>query len=600
MGWKMKKMISLGVVLALVYYQQSGNAWASEEQDRKCFEVECPNPDGESGYYVTRPEVKITQVSEVGVTQYCFVNGEGQELKGELRETKEQAVIGTEQMTEGENSLSVWMEEKTQKPETGGSEEEQEDGEEQEGGEKGEGEAREESKEGEEEDQKEKKFLQEYKFSVDTIPPKLQFSVPQGIDVWYQNETQLSVAAADEEPGSGVAWTSCRADGEELGSSGKAETIYRVKKPSREGKAVQVMVYARDRAGNQAQKSAGLYIDGQAPKAGITGVIPYQITSQPVEIHYAVEEENEVGNASAKAVRQDPKGTITELFPEAWTKTENGKMAMQRLTEDGIYQLEMEAFDQSGHSGRANTQVIIDRENPIIYEVERLDQRYLKSFRWELPPGKWIWDFTSYTYTMLLDGKLYPMGETVSGEGWHTLEVKAVDAAGNIGVSRADFVIDHSAPKIVFRDVREGESYEEERTFQVTLEDQSDVIEKIQINGKEQPIQHSSKSYQYTVQEHQDYEVTVKAKDRAGNQAVTRIHFRIKAKETMLDRVMKPVKKSLGMKVEETGTGSDKKEKEERTRWIWMIGSLLIGSGAAAIGYWYWKQKNSCKREDAG
>ena len=46
----------------------------------------------------------------------------------------------------------------------------------------------------------------------------------------------------------------------------------------------------------------------------------------------------------------------------------------------------------------------------------------------------------------------------MTGEGWHTLEVKAVDAAGNIGVSRADFVIDHSAPEIVFRDVREGES----------------------------------------------------------------------------------------------------------------------------------------------
>ncbi len=508
MGWKMKKIMSLGVVLALIYCQQSGNAQASEEQDRKCFEAECPNPDGKSGYYVTRPEVKIKQVSESGVTRYRFVNGEGQEVEGELRELEEQAVIGTEQMAEGENSLSVWMEEKTQKPEAG--------------------------------------------------------------------------------------------EGEELGNSGKAETVYRVQKPSREGKAVQVMVYAWDRAGNQAQKSVGLYIDGQAPKAGITGVIPYQITSQPVEIHYTVEEENEVGSAAAKAVRQDPKGTVTELSPEAWTNTGNGKMAMQRLTEDGIYQLEMEAFDLSGHSGRAKAQVIIDRENPIIYEVERLNQSYLKSFRWELPPGKWIWDFTSYTYTMLLDGKLYPMGETVTGEGWHTLEVKAVDAAGNIGVSRADFVIDHSAPEIVFRDVREGESYEEERTFQVTLEDQSDVIEEIQINGKKQPIQNNSKIYQYTVQEHQAYEVTVKAKDRAGNQAVTRIHFRIKAKETVLDRVMKPVKKSLGMKVEETGNVPDENEKEESTRWIWIIGSLLAGGGAAAIGLWYWKQKNSHKREDAG
>ena len=54
------------------------------------------------------------------------------------------------------------------------------------------------------------------------------------------------------------------------------------------------------------------------------------------------------------------------------------------------------------------------------------------------------------------------------------------------------------------------------------------------------------------------------------------------------------------MKVEETGNVPDENEKEESTRWIWIIGSLLAGGGAAVIGLWYWKQKNSHKREDAG
>lgn len=580
MGWKMKKMMSLGVVLALVYWQQSGNAWASEEADEKCFAVVCPEPDGKSGYYVTKPEVEVKQVKEDAVTRYQFVNSEGQAWEGELKEWEERAVIEAEQMTEGENVLSVWMEEKVQNPEVGEGEGE---------GEGGEGEP-------------EKKFLAEYIFWVDTRPPQLRFSVPQGTDVWYQKEVRLSVAADDEEPGSGVARTSCKADGKELGNSENAEAVYRVQKTSQGKKAIQVIVYAWDQAGNQAQKSVGLYIDGQNPKAGITGVSPYQITSQPVEVCYTVEEENGIGSVAAKAVRQDPEGQVTELVPEVWTNIESGKTAVQTLTEDGIYQLWMEAFDLAGQAGRAETQVIIDRENPIIYEVERLNHNYLKSFRWELPPGKWIWDFTSYTYTMLLDGKLYPMGETITGEGWHTLEVKAVDAAGNIGVSRADFVIDHSAPKIVFRDVKEGESYEEERTFQIMLENQEDRIEEIQINGEKQPIQKNSKSYQYTVREPQTYEVTAKAKDRAGNQVVTRIHFRIQAKETALDRVMKPVKKSLGMKVEENGAeeSSNKNEKEERRERIWLLGLLLAGGGATAIGIWCGKQKNPRKREDAG
>ena len=124
---------------------------------------------------------------------------------------------------------------------------------------------------------------------------------------------------------------------------------------------------------------------------------------------------------------------------------------MQRLTEDGIYQLEDGSFDPvRGHSGRAKAQVIIDQENPIIYEVERQIRAILKSFRWELPPGKMDLGFYQCTYTMLLDGKLYPMGETKTGEGWHTLEAPRRWTRQNIGVSRADFVIDHSGSRDCF------------------------------------------------------------------------------------------------------------------------------------------------------
>ena len=110
-------------------------------------------------------------------------------------------------------------------------------------------------------------------------------------------------------------------------------------------------------------------------------------------------------------------------------------------------------------------------------------------------------------------------------EGRHTLEVKAIDAAGNTGTAKARFVIDHTPPQVVFQDVEDGKDYEEEKTFQVTLEDQEDQIDEIKINGEVQKTNKRSRIYQFTVQDLKNYEIEVKASDYAGNQAVGHIQF---------------------------------------------------------------------------
>ena len=72
----------------------------------------------------------------------------------------------------------------------------------------------------------------------------------------------------------------------------------------------------------------------------------------------------------------------------------------------------------------------------------------------------------------------------------------------------------------MFRDVEDGKDYEEEKTFQVTLEDQEDQIDEIKINGEAQKTNKRSRIYQFTVQDLKNYEIEVKASDYAGNQAV--------------------------------------------------------------------------------
>ena len=74
---------------------------------------------------------------------------------------------------------------------------------------------------------------------------------------------------------------------------------------------------------------------------------------------------------------------------------------------------------------------------------------------------------TTFVHQIQMDGRLYPIGTEIDTEGRHTLQVNAIDAAGNEAVARAEFVIDHTPPKIQFYQVEEGVQYEGLLNFQV-------------------------------------------------------------------------------------------------------------------------------------
>ena len=87
----------------------------------------------------------------------------------------------------------------------------------------------------------------------------------------------------------------------------------------------------------------------------------------------------------------------------------------------------------------------------------------------------------------------------------------------------------------------------EKKSFQVTLENQADEIQEIRINGVRQKTSPSGKIYRYTVEEEKAYEISVKAVDRAGNQTVQRLTFEVVPKMTLAEKILEPVKKTLGM-----------------------------------------------------
>lgn len=590
MGRKLKSILALVIVLGMIYWQQSSilhaevpkeaGTWKALDTSRElerpeqpeapeepeipeqpevpeepeppeetieCFHVSIPQEDGENGYYISKPEVEITHVSGAGVTKYQFADSEGQMMEGELAQKDDAARIAGEQFKEGINKLSIWMED-------------------------GEG-----------------KQVEEYRldkdFLIDTQAPAIWLGAPRGFEAWYQETASITVTGEDGELGSQIEEVVCASGNSLIGKSKELPATFQVAYASAKGNSIKITVTARDRAGNTASRSCGLYIDQQPPKARIEGIEDYMITSKPVEVRYFVEEENVMEDMRAWARREDPQGNAGEIPVSEWSETESGKCARQVLADDGIYQLSLSCMDKAGYEAGKAARFIIDTKSPLISYVDRLDNQYLKRFCWNYPASEWIRDFTSYTYTILLDGRIYPMGQEVLEEGRHTLEVKAIDAAGNTGTAKARFVIDHTPPQVVFRDVEDGKDYEEEKTFQVTLEDQEDQIDEIKINGEAQKTNKRSRIYQFTVQDLKNYEIEVRASDYAGNQAVGHMQFQVSPKKTVFQRLIKPIEKKLK---------TDAKEKNEKKPKKWpIICMIFIPFLAIAVLIYYKKRKKN-------
>ena len=523
-----------------------------EEEDPQVvpFQALIPPPDGEHGYYITVPAVTIIHQGQTGVTKYRVTDGEGKMTEGCLKEAGAQTVIETGALSEGKNCLAVWMEDDT------GSQ------------------------------------LEEYKLEqelwIDTIPPSIQLKTQYGFAYWYSGYVDLQVFVREEETGSKVAEVRCSADGELAGESGKDSCTFRIRQLSKDGGGVPVIVTASDLAGNQSQTSCTLYIDGYAPAVSLEGCPDSGIAGGPVEVRCMASDENLLEHLEASVEWEDVDGKLIRTQVTDWQDAEEGKRAVLSLKEDGIYRIRLTATDAAGHAAEAEDRVLVDTKSPKIQYVEALQGKYLPRFYWDFRTEELIRDRTSVAYIVHLDGELYSMGTVVEREGQHVLEVHAVDAAGNQSSARAEFVIDHTPPEVIFENLEEGAKYPEAHTFQVRVADQNDQIRQITVNGVRQKLSEAKSVYSFTVEEEQNYEVEVLARDLAGNQTEERIHFQVIPRETLARKVIRPVAQAIGLVPEQdvtSGPGeSAGQEKEGDKEGIWP-GIILVTGMAAAVSF---------------
>ena len=581
--------------------KEDGDKEEPEKHEIKKYTLEVPAADGKNGYYISKPTVKITHNGCYGTTIYEVKCGGQITVQGRLECEEEPEADGKnesgmkkmirivksymerqksddnlkktgisltpETFGEGTNFLHISMEDEEGNPVP--------------------------------------EYDETMKILVDTQKPELVLGVPEGFNNWYQKETRIAVTSDDGASGSQIDTVLCYAGNKVVGTSDQNKSEFLITQTSSDGEGVPVRVTVTDRAGNSVERTAQLFIDSLAPTVSMNGAADYQITSQPVTLEYQVTDDNKLESCQAVIEYEVPEGEKkTEVISSEnqWNFSSTSGRLAKTFQEDGIYKTSVQAVDKASQKTEQNLQFIIDTKNPVIKMVDELQGKYLKKFSWDYPIDVFIKDFTTFVHQIQMDGRLYPIGTEIDTEGRHTLQVNAVDAAGNEAVATAEFVIDHTPPKIQFHQVEEGKQYEGIVRFQIDSEKKEDRIEEVLINGKRQTIKKEKGKYLFQITDPGEYEVNVKATDLAGNEAQENLSFEVVPEKTILEKAAEPIKKIL-FGITENEPENQQKQIENRQfamlKWI-VIGSIITILLIVIDVAWYMHKKGNTKEKQIG
>ena len=519
-----------------------------EQSEIKRYELEIPKADGKNGYYISKPSVMIIHNGCYGTTVYELKHGEDTLSQGRIEYTGPQAAeeqktklsLESEVFEEGKNILHLFMED--------------------------------------EEGDVIPEYDETIEILIDTQSPTVTLEAPEGFSTWYQKEAWIRVVSEDGAWGSQVDTVTCYVGNKIIGKSKENQSEFLITQTSKSGEGVPVTVTVTDQAGNKTEKTQKLFIDSLAPTVSITGAADYLITSQPVTIEYQATDENKLESCRAVIDYEKPEGEKkTEVIDseEKWSLKNGSASLVKTFQEDGIYKTSVQAVDKAKQKSEHFLQFMIDTKNPVIKMVDELQGKYLKKFSWDYPVDVFIKDFTTFVHQIQMDGRLYPIGTEIDTEGRHTLQVNAVDAAGNEAVARAEFVIDHTPPKIQFYQVEEGTQYEGILNFQVDSKKKEDWIEEVLINGKRQTLKKEDGKYTFQITNPGEYEVSVTAADLAGNEAEENISFEIVPEKTILEKAAVPIQKIISGNTEKE---QKKLQGEKENRHFAMLKWTVIGS----------------------
>lgn len=284
-----------------------------------------------------------------------------------------------------------------------------------------------------------------------------------------------------------------------------------------------VTISATDRAGNVAlPQTINFSLDQTKPEIRITGTDNYEQWDKPATIQFTVEESFYAGNnVTITGTRVDIDGNKTKV--ELPSLVNSGKISSlsHYFDEDGIYSFEIVSKDQAGNRESSEIHFTIDQTAPQINHVEGYDGGYYQEFQLADSLEEIFKDLTVISYHILLNGVEYNGTDVITEEGKYNLYVEVEDELGHQSQENAEFIIDHTAPKVIFSGVKDGESVHESGIVTMALTNTEDEITGVRMNG----VDYGAETRMLAFSEYGAYRIEVDCQDKAGNKVTRTMNF---------------------------------------------------------------------------
>ncbi|MEI2400966.1 Ig-like domain repeat protein, partial [Paenibacillus phytohabitans] len=276
-------------------------------------------------------------------------------------------------------------------------------------------------------------------------------------------------------------------------------------------------VLARDKAGNESTINVSFILDTTKPTLNITGVIDGFFNKN-----------------------QMPTVTYSDRYLDTSRTrvTLNGRPFVNglQLSDEGDYILKAEIYDLANNVSSRTIVFTIDKTAPVIKFKEAISDQYFKE---SLLPELLIEDLNAYDIiSQTLNGQPYNLGDPIEEEGKHVLFFEVKDKAGNIQQLSVEFIIDKTPPKVNFEGVKKNETYRDPVTLSISLDNPSDTLKSVKINGElfdgDVKEVNGTKVVSVTLSDINQYKVEVLAFDDAGNEHNEIMEFEIVEKSVLV------------------------------------------------------------------
>ena len=415
-----------------------------ESEPYKCPQICAPNPDGENGWFVTSPEIRIVHTEDRTDTVYILESASGERKEGilHLDEGMEQAEysVPVEFWTEGKNTVRVRMEPESDEGEEGA-------GEEKEAAKDTESLAGKVQEEGGAEAEI---YEEEYTFYLDgTAPFTPEFSpLPPENGILY-TDTELNIHVSSRDSVSGVQEIVVLCGERELqrirGSEGDISIG-----PQFYGS---LSSYAVDMAGNQSETAcfAEIVCENEAPAVQIT--LPDTGNgwyTEPVEALVQVWEPlDDMGRCSGLS------SIICRIDGETAAQRSYGAEAGEVMTQEtisftvektsvgaGPVVLEVEVWDCAGNCTRQSRELFLDCAPPTI-KVQGVHDGFITA---ETPTAVFtVQDENSVADVQMQIKRVSPGRESVSGNSASREETGAMDLQSEKSEKAEDVTAEYPA-----------------------------------------------------------------------------------------------------------------------------------------------------------